>query len=153
MIVFVPLTNGGYTKINEEDLSEVRKHEWFLDKFRGRSYATRLPKKGFPKTVRLHSFLMGNHRGKVIDHKNGDGLDNTRGNLRIVSQTVNCLNLKNVKGYSYYSRRGVYVVKINAFGITFNLGRFKKESDAKRTATGFRKKLISLIEKIEWGAK
>jgi hypothetical protein len=43
-------------------------------------------------TVYLHRLLMQPGDGLVIDHINGDGLDNRRLNLRVVTKSQNALN-------------------------------------------------------------
>lgn len=44
------------------------------------------------KLVYLHRLIAGAKRGEVVDHINGDTLDNRRENLRIVTQSQNCQN-------------------------------------------------------------
>jgi hypothetical protein len=45
-----------------------------------------------PKTIYLHRLIMLPDNDLVIDHINGDGLDNRRKNLRIVTKSQNAYN-------------------------------------------------------------
>lgn len=45
-----------------------------------------------PKTLYLHRLIMQPSSDMVIDHINGDGLDNRRSNLRIVTKSENAFN-------------------------------------------------------------
>ena len=45
-----------------------------------------------PKTIYMHRIIMLPPSDLVIDHINGDGLDNRRVNLRIVTKAQNALN-------------------------------------------------------------
>jgi hypothetical protein len=55
------------------------------------------------KSVFLHHLIIGKHKGKVVDHINGDKLDNRKQNLRIITQQQNLMNrrmnAKNESGY------------------------------------------------------
>jgi hypothetical protein len=56
------------------------------------------------KLVELHRWVMGNPKGKVIDHINGNTLDNRRKNLRICSVGSNVrkgkIRTNNTSGYT-----------------------------------------------------
>lgn len=45
-----------------------------------------------PKIVYLHRLIMKPAGGLVVDHISGDGLDNRRSNLRVVTKSQNGLN-------------------------------------------------------------
>lgn len=98
--------------IDDCDFENVSKYKWGLGH---NGYAF---KKGWDKerketlTICLHKFIMNPSKGLVVDHINRNPLDNTRKNLRCVSQSQNILNSKlsksNTSGY-----KGVYWNKIN----------------------------------------
>jgi hypothetical protein len=83
------------------------------------------------KMIYLHRFLMGLPKGCLVDHVNGNTLDNTKRNLRLCTAFDNSANRKihanNKSGY-----KGVYKTKNNTWRATINnrgrliyLGHFK----------------------------
>lgn len=112
------------TKIDKSDLEGIKDYRWWLD---SNGYVTT---KTNSKKVRLHRLLMNTPENFVTDHINHNILDNRKQNLRIVTQSQNCMNRKDVKGY--YWRKNInkwqVLIKINQKGI--RLGCFKKEKDA-----------------------
>lgn len=87
----------GVALVSPEDFVKVNKHNWHLvvskRKYGDQNYAQA---KVNGRLIMLHQFLMGNPPavGLVIDHKNNNGLDNTRTNLRFVSKSINNQNVK-----------------------------------------------------------
>jgi hypothetical protein len=67
----------------------------------------------------LHRDIMGPEKGMVVDHINGDRLDNRRENLRIVSQRENTWNSTVARGAVPY--RGVYIADSQAKKEGWNL--------------------------------
>jgi len=63
-------------------------------------------------TIYLHRFIIGALAAQLVDHINGDGLDNRRANLRIATRAQNCANAfyRNKTGY-----RGVYANSTNRY--------------------------------------
>ena len=67
-----------------------------------------------------------------IDHENHTRDDNLNDNLRVVTNQQNQFNRSNVKGYSWDKINKKWVAGITLDGKTKNLGRFKKEEDARK---------------------
>ena len=88
----------GHAQVSQESWSEVSKYKWSPErvKLKGgdRYYATtRLKTQKGTSSKRMHSFLMGHcPAGLVIDHMNGDRLDNRLENLRFATPGQNGQN-------------------------------------------------------------
>ncbi len=90
-------TRGDQFKIDASDLEEVIKRTWCISK-------TGYVVAGIDgKTVKLTRHLLKPPRHLVVDHINGDPLDNRRANLRTCKNSGNCKNNKlqknNTTGY------------------------------------------------------
>lgn len=77
-----------FYKIDEEDIHLIRNHKIYACKLQNNKiYLIRDDKQW------LHRLIMKNcPKGKVIDHINGDTLDNTKSNLRITTYSENGKN-------------------------------------------------------------
>ena len=137
---------GGYkVQIDEEDYERVMEHKWRLhtpDLRRHNHYyfiETYPDRSETRHTLYLHRFIMNLslHDGKVVDHINGNTLDNRKCNLRICTKSENAKNMKkhkdNTSGF-----KGVYPHKVNktfVAQITVNmkqiyLGSYKTPEEA-----------------------
>lgn len=106
--------------IDIEDINKIKEHKWHKE---GRGYVSTKIK---GKSVKLHQFLLGKKDGLVIDHINGNKLDNKKGNLRHITHRQNTWNNKKAKGYYFEKRRNKFVVRIQGD----YYGGFEKENDA-----------------------
>ena len=89
----IPLTKGYIAVVDAADYPMVCKWSWAADVHQGTVYAIRGFKvHGRSHTVYLHRTLLLPEDGQVIDHVDGDGLNNRRSNLRIAVQSENCWN-------------------------------------------------------------
>lgn len=90
--------------------------------------------------------------GMVIDHKDGDITNNSRDNLRVITQAMNCKNQKmrknNTSGYtgiSYHKASGRYIVRCTINGERINRSHetlegaveIKKELDKEALLDGY----------------
>lgn len=77
-------------KVDPEDEHLLAERTWFLAGGYPSAMVTIAPKKR--KMVRLHNLIMTPPTGLVVDHINGDKLDNRRENLRVCTIRENSLN-------------------------------------------------------------
>lgn len=105
-IVFIPLTQGKVAVIDFEDMELVGRLKWCVFKSQRQIYAVRRPSTN--EYVYMHRVILGLKEGdSEVDHKNGDGLDNRRENLRLVTHTQNMRAFRK-RAKRYVSRfRGV----------------------------------------------
>lgn len=119
----IPLTQGMYAIVDIKDYELLRKLNWHTQKGTHTYYAISAAFfKGKTKRISMHRYIMlpkidmqfgprcskpGNpFKGIIIDHINGNGLDNRRANLRICTYTQNNCN-KRIKLKSASKYRGV----------------------------------------------
>lgn len=90
----IPLTQGQFATVSDEDYKKVSQHKWTLLKGRAKRYArktTRYPD-GRQGTLYLHRFILNSPPQLHIDHIDGDGLNCVRENLRVASPLNNRYN-------------------------------------------------------------
>lgn len=114
-------------KIDKDDYDKVSKQKWHYDG----KYV-----KGNTNKTRLHRFILGEPDG-VVDHINGDCLDNRKVNLRVCGQWQNTMNRgaqKNnesgYKGVSYSNGMKGYYAQLSNGGQRYHIGYFKTPEEA-----------------------
>jgi len=101
----VPLTQGHEAIIDRRDVAAVSRHKWHAVADNNTVYALTsiLNEDGQYRKVGLHAFIMGSKFGKRVDHRDGNGLNNRRGNLRFATASQNqwnkALSRNNTSGY------------------------------------------------------
>lgn len=85
----------------------------------------------------LHRFLLSAPDGVEVDHKNGDGLDNRRDNLRqaahqqnLFNQQLSRANTSGFKGVSRSKNPDVWAARIKHNGVSISLGFFSSRETA-----------------------
>lgn len=119
--------------IDAEDLEKVREYSWSET----RGYIVAGIKGGKGTTIALSRFLTNCPDDKIVDHKNGNTLDNRKCNLRIVTRHQNNVN-KKINSRNKSGCTGVYweksTNKWRAFicidGKSLYLGRYNDFEDA-----------------------
>lgn len=113
------------------DAAFVGQFNWTADVARSKVYAFRAYR-GVP--VRLHTALMKTPPGLVVDHINGNGLDNRRANLRICTQRENLRNRGGAKARGgccgIVRARGSFSARIQVGAEQIWLGTFETEAEA-----------------------
>ncbi len=125
-------------KIIIDDCDEIlfNSKSWRVVTVRGKSYLTwGFKKDGKNIVMKFHRVIMEAKKGQILDHINGDSLDNRRSNLRFVNSKQNAWNSVNKKnsrsrfkgvGWSH----DIWVVNIRAGIKQIYVGRFKDEFEA-----------------------
>lgn len=138
----IPLRNGGTAFVDDEDEAFVRQFNWIQTTPDAVTYAVTSQKIGGKwRLIKLHRLLLGLKIGDgvIVDHIDGNGLNNQRGNLRICSHQQNLRNQdRTEKPYKTSKFKGVCWHKKNKkwiAGIFINkkkiyLGQFESEEDA-----------------------
>lgn len=80
--------NVNYTYIiDAADYPEVSKHKWCTALYKGVPYGMEGKSK-----IKLHRFILNPKPGAIIDHIDGNTLNNSKSNLRVASASLNCVN-------------------------------------------------------------
>jgi transcriptional regulator with XRE-family HTH domain len=136
---------GKVAVIDAEDAPLVAQYTWTVYKGRSTFYAmsqVRRDPGGHPTRVTLllmHRLILGVNGDASVDHWDGDGLNNRRGNLRLASESQNQGNRRKTdgttsryKGVSLTKPGGPFQAAIYQDRRRFDLGRFHDEEEAAR---------------------
>ncbi len=138
------LTTGQIALIDPEDAWLLRIRWKLTVRPEGVGYVRRDDNRRIPQfahlDAHLHRIILTPPPGMVIDHINGDTLDNRRCNLRAVQQTDNARNLgtgrKNASspylGVAWHSRDQVWYATIRVDGRLHHLGNFTDAEKARQ---------------------
>lgn len=128
--------------VSDEDFEMVSQFRWHAKAGKRTVYAKRSEKQkdGRWRTQLMHRFIMGVTDTRVqVDHRDCDGLNNTRVNLRVATHTQNCKNkrvsVNNTTGYKgvYWGKKaGRFIVTYGIGGSRVHLGRFDCPKEAAR---------------------
>lgn len=135
----IVLSRGLCTMVDAADYGTASAFNWSASKGDHCWYAVRQSRKDEGKgIVLLHRFLTNANNGVYVDHRNRDGLNNLRSNLRLCTNQQNCRNTRprpgtsKFKGVSLDRRRGDWSAQVHVNGRKKHLGFFKSEEDAAR---------------------
>lgn len=140
--VSIPLTQGKFALIDEEDAPLISRFKWCARRAIGRDtyYAVRSTYSGNThKTVLMHRVILDAPDGTEGDHIDGDGLNNTRTNLRLSTTAQNHCNARRrsnntsgYKGVSWDKSRGLWAAEARMNGRRIRCGRFATAEEAAR---------------------
>ena len=127
----IPLTQGRETLVDAEDVEFLGQFNWKWSPCKTVfGYASRLK-----VNYRMHRVVTKCPDGYMVDHINGNSLDNRRGNLRIVTNRENQQNQVKHRhgklfGCCYRKRVKKWQALIRIDGSQKSLGCFKTEHEA-----------------------
>jgi hypothetical protein len=125
----IKLSQGRYALIDDADYELVSKYKWHYLKI---GYAASKSSVG----IYMHRLIQNPPKGMVVDHINGDTLDNRRANLRALSIRDNVnhrvrLNSNNTSGHRGISwHAGKWEARLMENRKNIYLGRFPSKEAA-----------------------
>lgn len=133
---------GLYAKVSPHRYEYLSQFRWHWVKG---GYAKRdIWANGRNQTVLMHCEIMGRLEGHVVDHIDGDKLNNTDENLRLASKAQNGMNwhtprpkrISTYYGVSRNRRSGKWTAEISHDGERIFIGTFLTEEEAVRARDG-----------------
>lgn len=130
-----------FTVVDDEDFDKLKVFKWTARARFNTFYAVRRRhKRELPgsRLIYLHREVMAAEVGIPVDHIDGDGMNNTRSNLRTCTIQQNGQNSRKTKkpksskfkGVNFHKRDRVYRARITVCGRKTELGTFRNEIDA-----------------------
>ncbi len=139
-MIQVPLRNSSSVAlIDEVDADVVLRLNWYLSSSGAGPWGYALAKPyidGVQPSIWMHRLILGATKGQYVDHRNHEGLDNRRFNIRLCTQSQNNANARSKRGQSGF--RGVYrtqsgrpwVAKVQVDNKIITIGRFDDKACA-----------------------
>lgn len=125
--------------IDDADLPTVSGHFWRAELREGRTPYAITNRPGTKNGIlKMHRLLMNAPDGVLVDHINGNGLDNRRENLRLCDHLGNSRNAKAIvgssrfKGVHFNACNGRWEARIRQNGRQKCLGYYDSEEEAAR---------------------
>jgi hypothetical protein len=133
-VKIIYLTRGQSTIVDAADFETLSEMKWCAQDGRGGRWAAVSLTSG--SLVVMHRFILKAPKGTVVDHINGNSLDNRRENLRLCSQSENSKNLRvhrlvnktsRFKGVCWDKLRSVWTAQITVNYKKIHIGSFPTE--------------------------
>ena len=158
----IPLTQGKVALVDDSDFELLSQFKWCASKVTTKTngdiwYAVRTVKRvnGRDTNISMHRFILGAPKGMVVDHRNHNGLDNRRSNIRLCTVAQNSHNIRRARrnlprGCSliHPNREKKYQANICVNGRSYNLGAFSDPIQA-----GMAYDLASMVLHGEFGIR
>jgi hypothetical protein len=126
-----------FATVDDQDRELVSGYRWYLHASGNTVYA-----RGYKignrngGLIYMHRLISGAATGFDVDHRNGNGLDNQRANLRVCSRSQNNANrhvivsASGITGVHFEQWSGKWRAEIRHLGKRYRLGRFSNQQDA-----------------------
>lgn len=140
----IQLTKGFKAIVDDEDFALLNRWSWCAKPSGGKAnwYAYN------GKFGAMHRLIIKAPPGLMVDHINGDGLDNRKKNLRLATNSQNQANKKKIlnkfgyKGVSKEKKTGKYFARIKKLGREIYLGMYDDPEKAAIAYNGAAKALF-----------
>lgn len=135
----IPLTLGLWALVDDIDYEALSRHKWCASKNKDANtyYALRATPRPNKSTVQMHREILKPPPNIKVDHRNRNGLDNRRSNIRLATSSQNCCNsikpctnTSGYKGVSWDKSRKKWRAYIKINGRYITVGRFANKMSA-----------------------
>lgn len=135
----IPLNHGLFALVDDADYEALSRFKWYADHDRRTWYAVRMSPRPNRRVTYMHRVILGTPRGLHTDHADGNGLNNQRSNIRIVTPAQNSCNItrkrrsktsSRYRGVHWLAARGCWRAVIRSRGVSLQLGHFSSEIEA-----------------------
>ncbi len=140
----IPLTRGKHALVDAEEYPRLARYSWhaFHDKKDGRWLAVRGERvhvggHSITRNIWMHRELLDVPAGMLVEHLNGDGLDNRKANVQVTTRAARyaklgklSTNTSGYRGVTFYARTGKWRVQIRCDGTTTHIGYFTTAEEA-----------------------
>ncbi len=132
---YIALSKGKFAIVDKADYEWLSQYKWCVSIAGTKMYACR---REDGKTILMHRFIMNAPQDLVVDHIDGNGLNDRRNNLRLCTPTQNRYNCRVWTGTSKYKgvyrdrKSGKWVANICYKRRCIYLGAYDSEAEAAR---------------------
>ena len=133
----IKLTQGKVALVDDEDFEYLNQWKWCAHSDGTRFYAERsiftgrINGKKHNKVIKMHRLIMNPESNMHIDHINGNGLDNQKYNLRVVTHRENHHNRVNSRKFiGVAAIKNGFAARIKICNRSMHIGFFKTEEEA-----------------------
>jgi hypothetical protein len=151
---YIILTKNKKTIVDNNIFNLVSGKKWYASYSRGLYYAAREENN---KMIKLHRLIMNAKPNQIVDHINGNTLDNRLCNLRLTDRSGNAINANKRKNttskykgvYKKVLKKSIkYRSQIQFNGEKIHLGSFDLEIDAAKAYNKKAKELFGNMAKL-----
>ena len=147
----INLTQGKFAQVDDDDYEFLMQWKWYIHVSKNNNYVCRSARIGEYSNkrcaIKMHRVILGITDSKVfVDHKDHNGLNNQKNNLRVATRSQNNTNRKSKRngtsiylGVSKFNNK--WRASIRSNGNYFYIGLFISEIDA---AKAYDKKAMEL---------
>jgi hypothetical protein len=154
----IKLTQGKFALVNDLDYKFLTQWKWYTRKCGTTWYAARaIRSESAICTIYMHRVILertGHANFRQTDHRNGDGLNNQRRNLRPATHTQNQqnrrpqINESGYKGVSWDTPNKNWRAQIRLNGKLKNLGNYRNKLDAAKAYNKAAKKYFGKFARV-----
>jgi hypothetical protein len=127
--VQIVLSRGLVAVVDDEDYEMLKAWKWRIIPSQRTFYAATTVRRGGTRhTVQMHRMLLLPEAGVEVDHVDGNGLNNTRKNIRLCTHSQNAMNAKTrrsnssgIKGVSFNRRDKKWQARIGGRGLSLGV--------------------------------